>query len=412
MSGTMTVSAGACRRNWQLFIRSAILVSGLATAPIAPLNAQQACPDGRPPVTQFGQRLSDGEQLRDTPLDVDLSVLPRLRYLRLRLTLETNVPNWSLVVRNHSGRALNVFDASSFGALPAATQGPWSRWTDRIDGAFAQVDLLSRGQFMPRIRLDEYIAVEADVKHPYYSYQDENARKIEPLYAGMSLDLTRLGDAVGMFFAGRRGFVWACSAIAVTPSLVMTNWHCGAPPGSADIDYWNASVCDATIIDFSWDDDERSREFGCEEVLPARSKDLDVVFLRVQAIDRADVLRPAALLNRAPVDEPIMLVHHPEALPKQISRNCRALRPSEQLGPDRFAHTCDSETGSSGAPVFDELGRVIGLHNEGFTRDPKTCQPIDSLNKAIRIDRILEWLGRATTPGGRAIREALTISER
>jgi V8-like Glu-specific endopeptidase len=368
-----------------------------------------SCPAGRPPLTEFGVRQRDGRELM-TDLEVELPESPEIRYFRLRFTLERDSGNWSLVVRNFSGRPINILNKTSFG-VPGAGGGR-ARWTDRIGGRFARVDLFRTGAGPgPHIRLDEYLVMAAETRNAYYSYEDENNKKIEPLYANADLDDPRLGDSVGMMFAGRRGLMWACSAVAVSADVVMTSWHCGSPGDADPGDFWSQSICDATIIDFSWDEDDRSREFGCEKVLPPSNAALDVAFLRVRPIDRADVLRPATLLNRSPRAEPVVIVHHPEALPKQITRHCRTVLDAPNIGADLFGHTCDSEGGSSGAPVFDESGRVLGLHREGFLRDERTCERLDSVNKAVRIESIVRWLRRPTTPGGAELLKSLNIEE-
>jgi V8-like Glu-specific endopeptidase len=366
-----------------------------------------ACPEGRPPLTKFGSRLRDGRRV-NPELKIQLPSTPR--YFRLRFALEEDRGSWSLVVRNHTGRALNIFDRASFGPQHPDQRGRRVRWTDRIPGAFAQVDLITSGaEPAPVVRLDEYIVMDASAENTYYSSQDENNRRIRPLYEDDSLDHRRLGDMVGLLFAGRRGAMWACSAVAVAENVVLTNWHCGNLPDAAALDYWNQSICDATMIDFSWDGDERSREFACEEVLEASNPQLDLAFLRVRPIERPEALRPATLLDRAPGDEEVVLIHHPAGMPKQITRDCRAFGESTDVGPTRFAHKCDTETGSSGAPVFDRDGALLGLHHEGFERDPQTCRPLDALNKAIRSHAILEWLRRETTPGGAELLKAMNI---
>jgi V8-like Glu-specific endopeptidase len=54
-----------------------------------------------------------------------------------------------------------------------------------------------------------------------------------------------------------------------------------------------------------------------------------------------------------------------------------------------FTHDCDSERGSSGSPVFNDAGQLVGLHHLGFDIDPQTCEQKDRENKAVRVDAIL-----------------------
>ena len=361
---------------------------------------EQDCAGGHPPAIEFGRRIPGGMRVTGT-LEIKANDA-ETRYLRLRLSVSGGGEGWSAVVRDKTGRAVNVFDRSSFES--------GVRWTNRIDGDTARVDVFTApGRSAPALMVDESLEMSFGQKSQYYSYEDENNKKLEALYTVSNLDYQRLGDTVGLVFAMRRGMVWACSAVAVTADIVMTNWHCGGPPDANAVDVWTQPLCNATILDFSWDDDLQSREFVCREVLKASNPELDVAFLRVQSIERADVLRPATLLDRAPQSEEVLMVHHPEALPKRLTRNCR-VSAGVAVGGDRFAHTCDSEGGSSGAPVFDVQGRVLGLHHEGFHRDPQTCSATDRVNKAVRIDRILAWLRAPGTPGGGTLLRAMAVA--
>src|SRR5687767_13090327 len=140
-----------------LFACHALAGSGLTA-----VGQEPSCPGGRPPLTQFGTRLRDGRQLR-TDLTVEFPATPAIRYLRLRLTLEGNGRGWWLVVRNFSGRAINIFDQTSFGPPRPEELGRRVRWTDRIAGSFARVDLFHAAAGpMPVIRLDEYVAMVAE----------------------------------------------------------------------------------------------------------------------------------------------------------------------------------------------------------------------------------------------------------
>jgi len=53
-------------------------------------------------------------------------------------------------------------------------------------------------------------------------------------------------------------------------------------------------------------------------------------------------------------------------------------------------HSCDTEGGSSGAPVFDEEGNLAALHHLGYETPPGgKC---DYQNKAVKILDILGFL--------------------
>ena len=54
-----------------------------------------------------------------------------------------------------------------------------------------------------------------------------------------------------------------------------------------------------------------------------------------------------------------------------------------------FAHQCDSEGGSSGAPLFDKDGNLVGLHHLGYAEVAGHC---DNMNKAISTKSLLDFL--------------------
>src|SRR5262249_31995994 len=88
----------------------------------------------------------------------------------------------------------------------------------------------------------------------------------------------------------------------------------------------------------------------------------------------------------------------PLSEPKMISSSCKIgpnMNRQSWLGSKQgsdFEHSCDTEGGSSGAPVFDEQYSLIGLHHHGFDLDAATCEPKDKVNKAVRVQAILDQL--------------------
>ena len=91
---------------------------------------------------------------------------------------------------------------------------------------------------------------------------------------------------------------------------------------------------------------------------------------------------PIATLWGGPltVDEPLLVASHPRARLKEVdqSSDCklRSVEPEEFLGRETITHTCDTEGGSSGSPVFDrKSGYIIALH-WGGTEDYNMAVPV------------------------------------
>lgn len=300
-------------------------------------------------------------------------------YLRIRLQVERaeSCP-WRLVLRD---RNLRVIQALSAAELPAGE----SLWSERVPGDTAVLDLVRcRDGAAPAIVSREQIWMPKFVDNKFYSTKTANQPDWVPLYSPtVTPGDARLGDSVGMLVATgvARLDTWACSGAAIAADLFLTNWHCisGLP------DRTPASLQNL-FIDMSWDEDALSRDYQVVSV-EAFSKKLDFAILRVRPLPGSGPLVAAPLAAGAPAAGPVRVVHHPEALPKRLSFRGCGITALEHPSPGApyVAHTCDTEAGSSGAPLFDSSGAIVGLHYCGFTA-------AERVNRAVRTDRILAWL--------------------
>jgi hypothetical protein len=76
-------------------------------------------------------------------------------------------------------------------------------------------------------------------------------------------------------------------------------------------------------------------------------------------------------------------VQQPGGQPKQISKikyTAKAVPVNGRASETDFTHTCDTVGSSSGSPVFNEAGQVVGLHHYGFGSGGEWNE-----NRAIRI---------------------------
>lgn len=340
---------------------------------------------------------------------VNLSPPSTTRYIRLLIEAEAaGAPGWTLVIRDINQHVLQIL-----GAQDIEAEG--DILTRRMATNALQLELVGPENALPKLLLRQQIVMPFAVEgQPYYSRKTPEVDDWEALY-GMPMSTKRKwGDNVAFLMIGlNEGSQPAtCSGIALPPDLLLTAWHCGPRLNGAGDSivsaFWSQSICDRTLIDLSWDDDEVSREFICREVL-ARSRDLDYVLLRVHSIDGSPAIGPVPInLRRDAITASI--IHHPAASQKVISADCQILDWALSSGTDQtpgagFAHNCDSESGSSGAPVFDSKGAVIGMHHRGFEKVPQTGS-CDNRNKAIWLDAILDDLNRKIEAGEDKVTEA------
>ena len=179
-----------------------------------------------------------------------------------------------------------------------------------------------------------------------------------------------------------------CTGFLITASVVMTNYHC--IDGLSDVT--NA------YVEFDYYEETSEREdfnivgsVVTDQDGITTERALDVALLR---LDR-DASRPTAALavGRAAPGSPAVLIGHPGGAPQIVSlAACRIVASLPPLDPSRssfeVSHACFTETGSSGAPLFDfETGAVVALHHEGFER-----AAVARVNRAVAMDAIVPWL--------------------
>jgi endonuclease G len=81
------------------------------------------------------------------------------------------------------------------------------------------------------------------------------------------------------------------------------------------------------------------------------------------------------------------VVQHPDGRPKEIALHDNVL---DGVYANVIRYTTDTESGSSGAPVFNNSWRVIALHHAAGDRDPQTGAWKN--NEGVRIDSILKHM--------------------
>jgi V8-like Glu-specific endopeptidase len=346
------------------------------------------------PVTVTGKRVSLGELIPSPLNELPVTADSEARYLRVRFSVNAASDcKWYLTVRDGVQHVIQTFS-------PSTIQNAKNQWTVRVPGSVALFQLERCGENSPSVLVKEYIWMPEQEKNSYYSSQGP-VKHFYPLYKATEALVPSLsrpwGDFVGFMMSSWGKRSWTCSGILIAPDLFLTNWHCGGLPQFSSKDgFWSKQIVEDTIIDFSWDDDGLSREYIATECLAA-DEELDFAVLKIESLETGEEARAAVLSERsAKAEEPISIIHHPAAMRKHFSK-CEVVNTDD---PTIFTHRCDTEAGSSGAPIFDSHGNVIGLHHHGFAVELKNnrCRDIDNLNKAIRMDKILSYLKEKKQP--------------
>jgi hypothetical protein len=362
--------------------RAAILAFGLLlTLPALAAIPGPEC-EAIEATTDFGRR---------SPESVELSKdLPRVdpagdestsaaAWYKAQLVLTQDAPRpWRLTVRDADNHLLANFSDEDFRI------GNGSQWTGilprgseivlEIDEASPVVVRIATVIVYPRASDAHYFSTQQDQPNWTGLYREEPPKtgKVDAPVA------QRVGASVGMIVGGQPNALggyteWCCTGVMVSKDVMMTNWHCGK---SATKAAWNANVCPNMVVDLARDDRAGVRQqYACAEVLEG-DPNLDYALIRLKPVAGGSAYTGApayqSLATAAPVSPgAVFSVHHAQCKAKLLSRGCSAELKSvaNQAGTNEFAHTCDTEAGSSGAPIFNNSGRLVGMHHRGFLRN-------------------------------------------
>jgi hypothetical protein len=312
--------------------------------------------------------------------------------------------NWNVVIRDSGLREI-----VSMGSRDFPGDHPQSRWTGILKLNPLIVDLIAEPDSDVKVTFAEGIAFPGNspgrlfsIVNPDHPWQDLFAKNT-------SAAAKRAGDAVGMlvgaYSSSGRSASWCCTGFMISADVMLTNWHCGGSTdlNMADADYWSPAVCTNTIVDLNWATGATSRKFQCVQVL-ASDKALDFAAIRLGPVLGPDGAEGepvhVRLASGAPIrGQGVFLIHHSQCMQKLVSNTCQVKSESRPgwtadatTEQSDFTHNCNTETGASGAPIFNADGLVIGLHHLGASGSESTCQVSAGENDAVKISAIVAFI--------------------
>lgn len=198
--------------------------------------------------------------------------------------------------------------------------------------------------------------------------------------------LKTLAPAVALLSFVDAGHPRTCTGFLIGPDQLMTNEHC----------IRDEQTCASMTAVFGYEYDRSGRlqigtQVGCQGVETLMvNRELDASLVTLSNAPGAQYGQLVLADTDAQAEVPMAIIQHPGSQPKQASvLDCAAgdVRiEGRGVGTD-FAHTCDTSGGSSGAPVLNADGQVIGLHHFGFQDGDGWDR-----NRAVHMDLIADWL--------------------
>lgn len=264
--------------------------------------------------------------------------------------------------------------------------GEGGLWTGLLPGGAAVISLIAeRRPTGLSVAIDE-VSFEAETGTLFSTW---GTNELTPIHAPEVPEEARaLAGPVAKLVFQNAGVPRSCTGFLVAENALLTNEHC----------INSLESCQSLVALFGYEYDAENRlsfgeQFGCAGFEPARvSWELDASLVRLTGSPGA-TWGTVELPESEPAPErPLMVIQHPGGQPKQVSVvECAAMAvPVDGRAPGTdFTHTCDTAGGSSGAPVFDRTGTLVGLHHYGFAEG----QVADwTENRGIRISRVRDWI--------------------
>jgi uncharacterized repeat protein (TIGR01451 family) len=189
--------------------------------------------------------------------------------------------------------------------------------------------------------------------------------------------MSDVSQSVGMFVMISEGTVTSCSAALIGPDLILTAAHCAASAGSLNGEEVDSG---SFTLDFLTDCANNrpagysphfyklKRRVSCGFVRGAcdTRPGLDYAILQIDTGGNSLGV-PLTMRSTAPVNgESVFGIHHPRGTPKKVSRPgldpCTVMFSYDPCTmKSSYLFTCDVDNGSSGSPVFDAAGNIIGV---------------------------------------------------
>ena len=163
---------------------------------------------------------------------------------------------------------------------------------------------------------------------------------------------------------------------------ILTNWH---------VLFLDGKTPAAVTAEFGYEQDENENGLtptviACDAASIVSGKGDDWGVIRAKSAIPA-AFAPIELSQSAPafVQNPAFIIQHPNGARKRVAYT----RNQITFADDRVVqYISDTQSGSSGAPVFDEKGRIIAVHHAGGRPQEVAGRAPMKKNEGIRIGRI------------------------
>ena len=294
-------------------------------------------------------------------------------HINVDMIVPGQTPGWEIEIREDNGsngKAVAVYNSKelrSFGSK-------FSFWSPDVPGNKAKI-IVRATNSPPPLSLTVDLYATEQIPIPVKSIVDPSNSHI--------LDITAV-KSVAKYYSRATGIAKVsayhgqnrkpCTGFLIRDNIAITNEHC-IP---AEIE--NGNKCPEIHLIFAYESDRTDSEVVYCRRLVKKSYPLDYAILELAGMPgkKHGSLSIEGMLTPQK-GEKLFIIQHPGGQYKKIAiQECsagiievagRSLKKGSQSPykiKQDFEHRCDTEGGSSGAPIFNEAGSVVGIHHYGF----------------------------------------------
>lgn len=309
-------------------------------------------------------------------------------FVRLTLTQLANPRNERafFVVRDAQGRELEriAFHQQDL-RRPVSTRRHY------VDEVTATVEAPSRPRRL-KFTLSEYYTAAGTLPEALSLVAADDPFEEVAALAGASAEARYASGVVNLLFV--ENGMKSCSGFLVGPDRIMTNRHCIKNSIRFQT---NAISCDDVEVQLDYRDPNQTPiKLGCQS---AQAHDvLDIAILHIKPGDAAQ-LNGRHIFSFADSAEQLPMrvnvLHHPAGMPMRLSRQCRVV---DRATDGSLRHLCNTIGGSSGSPLINGSGDVIGVQYKGLPEmskreyDEQIVRGVVFYNHAIDSQKIREQI--------------------
>ena len=192
-----------------------------------------------------------------------------------------------------------------------------------------------------------------------YAYMEGGVKAASSV---MKLRVPRYEDGKPRMLPSGGPMIYLGTAWLLTESLAITNHHVINARNEGEADALEADLrrqAQGTLALLDFDADGLAGTEITATSLVAWSKSLDYAVLRLPATGRAPLARAAAPIQMGNDPIPVNIIQHPGGRSKRYGIRNNLVSASTETDLRYFT---DTERGSSGSPVFNDMWEVVALH--------------------------------------------------